>query len=52
MSKKNVRGWFKSACTELGQGEEIFSVGPSKLGLFNLFVNEYKEGGEVQQAIN
>ena len=52
MSKKNIRGWFKSACIELGQGEEMFSVGLSKLGLFNLFVNEYKGGGEVKKAIN
>lgn len=50
--KKNIGGWFKSAHTELGQGEEMFSVGLSKLGLLNLFANEYKRGGEVKQAIN
>lgn len=30
----------------------MFSVGLSKLELFNLFVNEYKGGGEVKQAIS
>lgn len=50
--KKNIGGWFKSASTELGQGEGMFSVGLSKLELFNLFVNEYKGGGEVKQAIS
>lgn len=50
--KKNIGGWFKSASTELGQGEGMFSVGLSKLELFNLFVNEHKGGGEVKQAIN
>lgn len=30
----------------------MFSVGLSKLGLLNLFVNEYKGRGEVKQAIN
>lgn len=49
--KKKIRGWFKSACTELEQREEVLSVVLSKLGLFNLFVNELKEGGEVSRAI-
>lgn len=30
----------------------MFSQGLSKLGLFNLFVNEYKGGGEFKQAIH
>lgn len=30
----------------------MFSEGLSNLGLFNLFVNEYKGGGEFKQAIH
>lgn len=52
MSKKNIGGWFKSTRNKLGQGKDTFGVGLSKLGLFNLFVNKYKGGGEVKQAIN
>jgi len=52
MSKKIIEGWFKSVCTVLGQGQEMFSVGLSILGLFNLFFNEYKGGVEVKQAVS
>lgn len=49
--QKNIRRWFKSACTELGQGEETFGVGLSKLGLFNIIVSEYKGGGQIKQPL-
>lgn len=50
--QKSIGRWFKSAHTELGQGEETFSIGLNKLGLFNLNVNELKGGGQIEQAIN
>lgn len=48
--QKNIGRWFKSARTELGQGEETFKVGLRKLGLFNIIVSEYKGGGQIKQA--
>lgn len=50
--QKSTGRWFKSVYTESGQGEEMFSIGLSKLGLFNFNVSELKGGGQIKQAID